>query len=129
MHTHRCTSTHVCTFTLSRSFTLLSHFQLCPPPPPPLLSLSLSLLRSLPLPPSPPPPQYNGEAGDVIVVLQQMDHAVYRRQGIDLYVDKKISLREALCGYQFRLDHLDGRVLWVKSDEHDVLSPGWLAKT
>lgn len=67
---------------------------------------------------------YQGEAGDVIVVLQQMDHAVFRRSDIDLIIDKKITLREALCGFQFPLEHLDGRKLWVKSDEGDVLSPG-----
>lgn len=68
--------------------------------------------------------QYQGEAGDVIVVLQQMDHAVFRRSDLDLIIDKKISLREALCGFQFPLEHLDGRKLWVKSDDGDVLSPG-----
>ena len=68
--------------------------------------------------------QYQGEAGDVLVVLQQMDHAVFRRSDLDLIIDKKISLREALCGFQFPLEHLDGRKLWVKSDEGDVLSPG-----
>lgn len=67
---------------------------------------------------------YQGEAGDVIVVLQQMDHAVFRRSDLDLIIDKKISLREALCGFQFPLEHLDGRKLWVKSDDCDVLSPG-----
>ena len=60
----------------------------------------------------------------MIVVLQQMEHAVFRRSDIDLIIDKKITLREALCGLQFPLEHLDGRKLWVKSDEGDVLSPG-----
>ena len=56
-----------------------------------------------------------------------MDHAVFRRSDIDLIIDKKISLREALCGFQFPLDHLDGRKLWVRSEEGDVLSPGvWM---
>ena len=60
----------------------------------------------------------------MIVVLQQMDHTVFRRSDLDLIIDKKISLREALCGFQFPLEHLDGRKLWVKSDDGDVLSPG-----
>ena len=50
---------------------------------------------------------------------------MFRRADLDLIIDKKITLREALCGFQFPLEHLDGRKLWVKADDGDVLSPGW----
>jgi DnaJ-class molecular chaperone len=47
--------------------------------------------------------------GDVILVLQQKEHATFKRKGNDLFVEKEISLTEALCGYQFVVEHLDGR--------------------
>jgi DnaJ family protein A protein 2 len=48
------------------------------------------------------------QPGDVIIVLQEEKHDVFERQGQDLWVDKTISLVEALCGAQFPLTHLDG---------------------
>ena len=68
--------------------------------------------------------QLDGDPGDLIVILQQMDHDTLKRQGIDLFVDKKISLREALCGFDFELVHLDGRKLNIKCPPGEVLSPG-----
>ncbi len=52
----------------------------------------------------------DGEPGDMIVILQQLDHTDYRRADCDLFVEKSISLREALCGFTCTLYHLDGRL-------------------
>jgi DnaJ family protein A protein 2 len=60
--------------------------------------------------------------GDVVLVLQQSEHPVFKRDGDDLIMHKKISLYEALCGFQFPVTHLDGRTLLVKSNS--VVKPG-----
>lgn len=62
--------------------------------------------------------------GDIILVLQCAEHAVFRREGNDLFIEKKIKLVEALCGFQFLLTHLDGRTLHVKSTKGEVVKPG-----
>lgn len=62
--------------------------------------------------------------GDVILVLQQKEHATFKRKGNDLFVEKEISLTEALCGYQFVIQHLDGRQLLVSSNEGEIVKPG-----
>jgi DnaJ family protein A protein 2 len=49
--------------------------------------------------------------GDVVVVLQQTDHAVFKRDGPNLIMEKKITLVEALCGFTFYIKHLDRRTL------------------
>lgn len=75
---------------------------------------------------------YNGEAdeapdtipGDVVVVLQQQEHALFQREGNNLFLRKKITLAEALTGFQFTVTHLDERVLLVKSDPGVVYKPG-----
>lgn len=64
------------------------------------------------------------EAGDVIVVLQQIPHAVFTRKGANLYIKKTITLYEALAGFTFNIKHLDGRVLEVKGKAGDVIKPG-----
>lgn len=67
--------------------------------------------------------QPDGEAGDVIVVLQQTSHSFFRREELDLFVDKKITLRQALCGFSFSFEHLDGRKIKVACSPGEVLSP------
>jgi DnaJ family protein A protein 2 len=62
--------------------------------------------------------------GDVVFVVQQKDHPVFRRDGDDLYIERTILLAEALCGFQFTVTHLDGRVLLVQSQQQQVVRPG-----
>ena len=64
------------------------------------------------------------EPGDVIAVIQEMDHDVFTRKGIDLFVEKTISLVESLCGCSFVIEHLDGRRLAINNPQGMVLFPG-----
>ena len=64
------------------------------------------------------------ESGDVIAVLQEKEHPVFTKKGIDLFVKKKLSLIDALCGCTFYIDHLDGRKLAVVNPPGQVLFPG-----
>lgn len=66
------------------------------------------------------------EAGDIVIVLDQKAHDTFERQGIDLYVTKKISLTESLCGFTMLLNHLDGRSLVIKNNPGEVIVPGSL---
>lgn len=65
--------------------------------------------------------------GDVVLVVQQKPHEVFKRiqqaNPADLVVEKTISLKEALCGYSFTVQHLDGRTLHIKSGEGQVIKP------
>jgi len=58
-------------------------------------------------------------SGDVIVLLKQQDHPVFTRtpDGCHIHVNQKISLLEALTGFQFTINHLDNRTLVVSSEE------------
>lgn len=62
--------------------------------------------------------------GDIIVVLQQKEHQTFKRDGDDLYMEQDLSLYEALCGYELRITHLDGRILRVRSTPGQVVTPG-----
>ncbi|RWR82206.1 dnaJ protein [Cinnamomum micranthum f. kanehirae] len=62
-------------------------------------------------------------AGDIVFVLQQKEHAKFKRNGDDLFVEHTVSLTEALCGFQFVLTHLDNRQLLIKSNPGEVLMP------
>ena len=58
------------------------------------------------------------------MIIQEMDHTTFKRQGIDLFMEKDISIVEALCGFTFVVDHLDGRKLAVHNMPGQVISPG-----
>jgi len=62
--------------------------------------------------------------GDVIFVVQEKEHDLFKRQGDDLYIEKSLKLVEALCGFQFTIIHLDNRKLLVKSQPNDIIKPG-----
>jgi len=59
----------------------------------------------------------------VHIVLDIQEHKDFLRKGCDLYVKRKISLVEALCGFSMEIEHLDGRKLLVKSQPGDVTVP------
>jgi len=63
--------------------------------------------------------------GDIIVKLRQVEHATFKRfETCHLQMEKKISLLEALTGFQFTITHLDGRTLLVTSDPNTIYRDG-----
>ena len=67
--------------------------------------------------------QPNGEPGDIVFLLQEKDHAVFKRKNNDLLINKDLTLKEALCGYSFTVNHLDGRKLTVTSKPGEIVRP------
>merc|ERR1712137_1089130 len=65
-------------------------------------------------------------AGDIIVVLKMKEDKDYPfiRRDDDLIMQKEISLLEALTGFEFLVEHMDGRTLVVKSKEGDITEEG-----
>jgi len=55
------------------------------------------------------------EPGDIIVVLDEQKHGVFKRRGHDLFIDFEIDLVDALCGFQKTVETLDKRTLLVTS--------------
>jgi DnaJ homolog subfamily A member 2 len=61
--------------------------------------------------------------GDIVMVLQQLKHDVFTRDGNDLHMKQKLTLAEALCGFQFVINHLDGRLLVVRNEPGQIIKP------
>ncbi|KAM7393930.1 hypothetical protein PAMP_020764 [Pampus punctatissimus] len=59
---------------------------------------------------------------DVVFVLKDKPHPVFKRAGSDIIYTAKISLRDALCGCRVNAPTLDGRTLAVSST--DIVQPG-----
>lgn len=64
------------------------------------------------------------QPGDMLLTLQQQEHAEFRRvSAVDLLVQRRILLAEALCGGRVELRHLDGRLIRLASPEGHVIRP------
>lgn len=54
--------------------------------------------------------------GDVVVILRQRRHSVFTREGNDLKMNMKISLKEALLGFTKTVTHLDQHEVQVTKE-------------
>lgn len=66
------------------------------------------------------------EPGDIIIVLDEQEHEIFKRKGKDLVMEMHISLADALCGFKRNIETVDGRTLLIQTDPGDVLDPSQL---
>eukprot|EP01088_Endostelium_zonatum_P018189 TRINITY_DN5736_c0_g1_i1.p1 TRINITY_DN5736_c0_g1~~TRINITY_DN5736_c0_g1_i1.p1 ORF type:complete len:441 (+),score=114.25 TRINITY_DN5736_c0_g1_i1:127-1449(+) len=68
--------------------------------------------------------EHGTQPGDVIIILNEIEHKTFKRNGDDLHVEKEITLLEALTGVHYTMKHLDGRILKIHSKPGDIIKPG-----
>lgn len=61
--------------------------------------------------------------GDVIFILQEREHEIFKRKGADLVLTMDLKLSEALCGFTRTITHMDGRILRIDSKPGCVVKP------
>ncbi|EEZ98163.1 dnaJ homolog subfamily A member 1 [Tribolium castaneum] len=64
------------------------------------------------------------EPGDIIIVLEEKEHPVFRRSGLDLIIRLELQLVESLCGFQKVIRTLDDRDLVITSLPGEVTKHG-----
>merc|ERR1719460_1491296 len=64
------------------------------------------------------------EPGDIIIVLDEKEHSVFKRNGIDLIMKMQISLSEALTGLKKTIHTLDNRTLVIQTVSGEVIKNG-----
>jgi DnaJ-class molecular chaperone len=63
--------------------------------------------------------------GDIRIIIKIKDYGNLTRKGLDLILNKKISLKDALCGFNFEFDHYNGkRICMNNSTGNNVIKPG-----
>jgi DnaJ-class molecular chaperone len=63
-------------------------------------------------------------SGDVVIHVETESHPVFKRNGPHLEMTRKISLAEALSGFQFDVKTLDNRILKIRSDPNGTVCIG-----
>ena len=61
--------------------------------------------------------------GDVKVFVEIVNNTQFVRNGLDLIMDKNISLKEALCGFSFDMKYINGKVYTINNQEGNIISP------
>lgn len=60
---------------------------------------------------------------DLVFIIDEKPHSIYKRDGNDLIINQRVSLAEALGGTTINLNTLDGRELSIPVQ--DIVSPGY----
>lgn len=63
----------------------------------------------------------NMEAGHLNFIVQEKPHELFKRKDADLLVSKTLSLNEALCGFEWKIYHLDKREIIIKSRPGEII--------
>lgn len=64
--------------------------------------------------------------GDLVFVVEQKEHSQFKRIGTDLFLEKSVSLVEALTGAHFHVATLDNRSLEVTSAGQVIKPDAWM---
>jgi len=62
-------------------------------------------------------------AGDLYLRVLIQNHALFKRIGADLFMDKEITLLEALTGSDFDVTLLTGEVIRISTHNHETITP------
>jgi DnaJ-class molecular chaperone len=65
-----------------------------------------------------------GVKGDVQIIINTLQHSVFKVEHLDLLVEKTISLKSALCGFDFEINHINGRVFKLANKPGNIIKPG-----
>jgi DnaJ family protein B protein 4 len=68
----------------------------------------------------------NDVKSDIRLNITIMNHDLFRRDGLDILLKKMISLKEALCGFSFEINHLSGKRLSLNNKTKvNVIKPDY----
>jgi DnaJ family protein A protein 2 len=66
----------------------------------------------------------DARSGDVILKVEEQPHPTFKRHKMDLLVEQKVSLSQALTGFSVVLDSLDGTPLKLETAEGQMVHTG-----
>jgi len=63
------------------------------------------------------------EPGDIIIILEEKEHSVFKRKEMDLFMKVELNLTEALCGFKRTIKTLDSRTIIISTTPGEVIKP------
>ena len=66
----------------------------------------------------------DGCIGDIKLFVRVKNNSLFKRSGLDLILEKTITLKESLCGFSFEITHLNGKSYTLNSQLGNIITPG-----
>ena len=63
--------------------------------------------------------------GDIKLFIKIINNTDFKRNGIDLIIERKISLKEALCGFSFVLKYINGKTYTINNNPGSIVTPSY----
>ena len=60
--------------------------------------------------------------GDIKVFIKIQNDTEFTRNGLDLILNKTISIKEALCGFIFDMNYIDGRIFKINNNVGNIIA-------
>ncbi|KAK2941069.1 putative Chaperone protein DnaJ [Blattamonas nauphoetae] len=64
----------------------------------------------------------NSIPADIIFIIKQKPHPIFRREGNDLYMKQTLTLQQSLCGFEITIPFLNGETRRLSSS--NIITPG-----
>jgi hypothetical protein len=61
--------------------------------------------------------------GDVKIFVKIKNDSVFKRSGLDLVLEKNISLKESLCGFTFEINYINGKSYTLNNNKGNIIPP------
>jgi DnaJ-class molecular chaperone len=61
--------------------------------------------------------------GDIKVFVKIINDTMFKRIGLDLILEKEITLKEALCGFTFEIKYLNGKSYTLNNNKGNIIPP------
>ena len=61
--------------------------------------------------------------GDVKIIVKINNDSIFKRSGLDLILEKKITLKEALCGFTFEINYINGKSYTLNNNKGTIIPP------
>jgi DnaJ-class molecular chaperone len=63
--------------------------------------------------------------GDIKLFIKVENTTDFKRAGLDLILERKVSLKEALCGFMFELKHINGKSYTINNNPGSIVTPSY----
>lgn len=63
--------------------------------------------------------------GDIKLFIKVENTTDFKRNGLDLILERKVSLKEALCGFHFELKHINGKSYTINNNPGSIVTPSY----
>jgi DnaJ family protein B protein 11 len=63
--------------------------------------------------------------GDIKIIIKVKNDTLFKRVGLDLILEKTISLKDSLCGFSFEINYINGKIYTLNNNKGNIIPPGY----